>query len=491
MYVLRTGLDHELDASQVARGHHHAWHTHRNFHVSPFNDRGGYYRLDLCDPFHEGHEDMAPADIKFKVTLHLLTRDKKRKLFANLINHPSADRRPESITASSIARRIVWSQPMDLLLTTPRILIQAWSLHYRKGLRVYPRPEPETVEDDKDGSLALPIAENAGQLPDEQEVEAGMSIGTWLGNALGWQEISASEARCRRLVVRYLEAKADEERITISISFGNRSIAQVEVRPNATVTSSEKASEKQQQLAPALPDSGYASAEDETSSSSSFARPGAFATSLHIRTRHPAFFTRLAMSPSPAHFLAEATGDRHTVVSSVELFQRVFAGSKRVAATAGSSEPSRPSSLASWTQARLDGLRRTYLFWLLSFCVRPIPPTYVDAPAAAHFLQVRDLPGKQEQGTISTWEGVGLLYTLATVLFFDWLEERIMNMARARFVKGMEPWGTWKRAVDCLWKGGRGDEVSNEGKIPAEEEEVVHVGSVYDGTGVVEEAPAS
>lgn len=456
MYVLRTGVD-ELDASEVASGHHHAWHTHRNFHVSPFNDRAGYYRLDLRDPFHDldASENISPEDIKFKVTLHLLTRDKKRKLFANLQNHPSSERRPQSITGSSIIQRIVCRQPLDLLLTTPRILIQAWSLHYRKGLRVYPRPEPETA-DGQDGAQALPIVENSVQLPDES-VDTGNSV-SWLGNALGWQETGASEARCRRIVLRYLQDKADAEGIAVSISFANRSIVRMDVRPRIPPP---QASEKVP-LSP--PDSGYASAEDDASTRS------ATWDHLLIRTRHPALFTQLVMSPTPAHFLASAAGDRHSVVSDAKLFERVFSG-RGNASAAG-------SSCTAWTQSKTDAIRRTYLYWLLSFCVRPIPPDYV-CSSAPHFLQIRQ-QSRPREGTMTTWEGLGLLYTLASVLFFDWLEERVMHLAGARFVQGMEPWGTWARAVDHMWRHHDGaDAIERKGAGTAQNH---FVGSVYDGS---------
>lgn len=231
VYVLRTGVNEE-DKSKLTAGHHHAWIFPRTFHVSPFNNRAGYYRLDIQDPFHRDSgspaEKAGAAFPKFKVTLNLLTATHAPKLYAVLLNHPTQP--PGLITLRTIINSVILKQPWSLLLTTPRILAQAWTLHYRKHLVVYPRPEPfhstpplpnsdseseETLVDDSPGL-------EEGWNPVERDLMR-------IGKAIGWQAVGSSEAYAGRLVRDWLEGRCEEVGVNLRVMFTNRERGEVVV----------------------------------------------------------------------------------------------------------------------------------------------------------------------------------------------------------------------------------------------------------------------
>ena len=98
----------------------------RQFHVSPFNDRLGTYNF-RCTP---------PTSIE----LTLVTPEGKPKLVATLKGKQSVEM--ASLWALILCVRYGWW----IFLTFPRILFEAWKLHYRKRLPVYMRPEPLDVK---------------------------------------------------------------------------------------------------------------------------------------------------------------------------------------------------------------------------------------------------------------------------------------------------------------------------------------------------------
>lgn len=154
-------------------GYDHAWVFPRTFHVSPFNSRNGYYRLDLLDPFPCDAPHPAPSP-QYKVFLRLLTPDKTTKLTAVVASHPT--HRPVPLHDSHIPSIVfaLCRWPMALFLSTPRILYHAYILQYLKRLAMFPRPEPR--DQDQDGVWNPP-----------QNYQDGTGL------AIGWQEISGSE----------------------------------------------------------------------------------------------------------------------------------------------------------------------------------------------------------------------------------------------------------------------------------------------------------
>jgi hypothetical protein len=220
----------------LTAGHHHAWIFPRSFHVSPFNNRAGYYRLDVQDPF---HSEAPPSTEypKFKVTLNLLTTAKESKLYAVLMNHPT--QKATTIALRNIVSSVLFKQPWSLLLTTPRILAQAWVLHYQKGLVVYPRPEPEfafppTPEtrspspSDSDATLVSTDRLSTGLDPAWNPIEADLLK---VGKAIGWQSVAGTEKYAERaLVVPWLKTRCEELGVGVRMVFTNQEREEVVVR---------------------------------------------------------------------------------------------------------------------------------------------------------------------------------------------------------------------------------------------------------------------
>lgn len=127
VYVLRQdeardGVRHGYDSAQTFP---------RRFHVSPFNDRSGSYQLQCRDPL-QGEQ--------FAVDMHLtlLEPDGTKKLTAQVNSIGAPTPTSQAISCSWQLLR----HGTAVFLTVPRILLQAYRLHYGKKLAVYLRPEP-------------------------------------------------------------------------------------------------------------------------------------------------------------------------------------------------------------------------------------------------------------------------------------------------------------------------------------------------------------
>ncbi|KAJ9099298.1 hypothetical protein QFC21_004179 [Naganishia friedmannii] len=435
LYVLRTGVNEDAEASTSGH-HHHRWTFPRSFHVSPFNNRAGYYRLEIQDPFHPSSSTPIP---KFKVTLNLLTTSKEPKLFAVLMNHPT--QQPGPITLRNILIKVLWKQPLSLLMTTPRILAQAWVLHYRKGLVVYPRPEPEFVgaaassanagEEEGDGEgtvtpyssedsdtilVPLPLSEHSStRTPTTPTTTKRTDLEpTWnpvesdllkVGRTIGWQAVAGTERYAeRRLVGPWLRARCEELGVGVRFRFTNQERRELVI-----------ASSKGRKQGP----------------------------TLRITTRHPNFFTQLVCSETPRHFLLAAKADLHTYVSSADLFERVFAPVN--GATEGIVERERALS---WDEEWAARIRRNHLFFFLSFATKPPPLEILHLPPR-HFLHHSP---DQSAHHLTLFQRMMVVYIVGLTYGMDRLEQWIMYAANARFVEGQEPWGVWRRVVDSYWR---------------------------------------
>lgn len=246
---------------EPAEGYDLAWTFPRSFHVSPFNSRNGYYRLDLVDPFPSKSADPLHAMPQVKVFLHLLTPSKDCKLQAILASSPS---RPSVPIQSGNEFRILLTIlrfPLALLLTTPRILYQAYRLHYERELAVYPRPEPKSESSGKEWNA--PEADKEG-----------------LGVAVGWQSAGWGERTAQDIVKRWCQLQAEQSGIGIDFQF-------LDQRTD-TSFGTNRSEEK-----------------------------------LQIRTADPKFFTNLLLAPSPRHFTILAP-ELLTNISQPDLFVRFF-----------------------------------------------------------------------------------------------------------------------------------------------------------------------
>ncbi|KAL8278397.1 hypothetical protein RQP46_009289 [Phenoliferia psychrophenolica] len=169
VYVLRVGVDED---TQVSLGYDHQWTFPRAFHVSPFNSRVGFYRVSLSSPF---ATSLTHPTLATKIVF--LTPTREKKLYAALAG-------PGEPLVTPTLLKALFTWPLGLLLTTPRILWQAGRLSYGRGLAVWIRPEPFA-------------GEHEGRNPVQDGAEKG---------SVGWQEEGAMEKWAREKVRKFLSA---------------------------------------------------------------------------------------------------------------------------------------------------------------------------------------------------------------------------------------------------------------------------------------------
>ncbi|RIA99756.1 hypothetical protein C1645_2035 [Glomus cerebriforme] len=125
-------LNRDTDAKQELRnGYDMTFTIKRSFHVSPFNDRLGIYKI-LC-------KDPTSGYLNMRVIMYMDQSDKlplKKKKMVATVSGPSY-----ILSMNSLLYAII-TYPFDIFLTFPRILKEAYKLHYNKRLGVYHRPIP-------------------------------------------------------------------------------------------------------------------------------------------------------------------------------------------------------------------------------------------------------------------------------------------------------------------------------------------------------------
>ncbi len=113
-----------LPAHQAAAsGNRLGFVTPKSFHVSPFNDMEGSY---------EFHFD--PLDERLDVRIDI--RRNGHKSFVSRLMGTARTLDDRALV------RLAVSYPLTTALTLPRIMWQAYKLHYRKGLPVFAKPAP-------------------------------------------------------------------------------------------------------------------------------------------------------------------------------------------------------------------------------------------------------------------------------------------------------------------------------------------------------------
>lgn len=139
IYVLRQDLaaPAATTGDRVRSGYSTAQTFPRKFHVSPFNDRSGSYQLQCLDPFTSSSSSGGAAGA---VDMHLtvLEEDGTKKLTAQV----NSTRPPIPTRQTLTCTLALLRHGAGVFLTMPRILLQAYKLHYGKRLAVYLRPEP-------------------------------------------------------------------------------------------------------------------------------------------------------------------------------------------------------------------------------------------------------------------------------------------------------------------------------------------------------------
>lgn len=366
----------------------HQWTFHRQFHVSPFNDRSGSYKVSITSPSHapsstilgdsQAKDHYPPCPI---VRIHLHTEDPNApnkigplKLIASL--HPVSS---TPFTSGNWFKSLA-HQPFVLLMSLPRILYQAWILHYGRRLDVYARPDP------------LPVPQRNSQKP---AVEHGEN-----GGGVGWNPETIFESFARLRVESFLQSRATMSGAAIK-------------------------------LIPMVP----------------YMKPKEFLPSceprevvhwdLIISYQSSRFFISWLLAPSVNHLLLlRKNVEGPFQVSSEETFKMLLsphtisfghAGFYRVC-------PSDTSPDLKVRTSYAQRLRMTFLpSSLLTDPHFPIPPHNPTDNPTSKF----DLP---------------MLLILTLLFILQFLEKWISHLFKARFVPGQEPWLRWESAYARLDK---------------------------------------
>ncbi|KAK8870102.1 hypothetical protein IAR55_000672 [Kwoniella newhampshirensis] len=321
-YILKVDcpLRHE-----PATGYDLAFTFPRSFHVSPFNSRDGYYRVDLVDPFPTNRKQYDLPQVK--ILLRLLTPERTHKLTAVLTSGPSPPIPLEAQAIPAILSTLAkW--PFTLFSVTVRTLHQASILHYKKKLAVFPRPEPKITAAGQEGVF---------NPPEKDEERTGV--------VLQRQDEAWAEKKAREIVERWGRARAERTGTALEVKFGNGRES-LRFAPER-VTSAGNGHP--------LDDS------DETGDA------------LRITTSDPNFFTNLLLSPSAEHALI-LFPERLTSVNSKTLYLAFFAP---------------PSSSNSDLPTRQSASIRTrsflHLYSYSTLAPTPDIPSITAIPAIPHF----------------------------------------------------------------------------------------------------------
>lgn len=237
IYVLESGKNEDRDTDgKVERrgGYDHQWTFPRSFHVSPFNDRGGFYRLFLKEPFTRSAE---PSPFTLGIRLLLLvesestTQDSTPKLVKKLMatldsisptpqKEPYVGRCVRPLSPATLYAALL-RQPVDLFLTFFRILYEAGKLHFQKRLDAFGRPDMVQLSEPSHATfdgVGLPPAVNKIQ-PHRQENTCGpgeSSVGLVYPEP-GWPEKVAKDYVASLLTKRVKQLEERGESWTVDV----------------------------------------------------------------------------------------------------------------------------------------------------------------------------------------------------------------------------------------------------------------------------------
>lgn len=419
--------------SSRRQGYNYQWTFPRSFHVSPFNDRSGYYRLYLKDLWQDGEGCSLPTmDIRLLLLTptpvaepaeqHLthphphLYPQLEKKLLATLSSHPhNSTQQPRPLTSPNLVKALI-KQPFDLTLTFARIAYQAAKLHYGKRLDVFGKPDLSVATRQQqqqqrgehakgqstrgatatafDG-IGWPTSTNATQieLQQQQPERTGSSQDSFSpshshsplprNGSLYWSQPSAAQAYFREW---FLEIAQQSPRISVKLVYSNGQVDHV-------------ASQKQSSNADAT---------------------------LVIYLLSHAFFADLALygSPSLAFLMGSRVG-RRWGINDLTLWDEFFTQLPRVT--------SEPQMRTQW----IESLRTRHFNWAQSFVAKDnvVPIAESDTGTLDSIPSTR----------IATWT---FYIHLASLHYAAVIEYTLFKWVRARYVQGDEPWLEWSRAVE-------------------------------------------
>ena len=197
----------------------HQWTFPREFHVSPFNDRSGFYTVAVKRPTHspmaEFQSESTALPPKPAVRVHLYIASstdpgQRGQLKLSALLRPTE---ATPLTSPSLLFAL-FKAPFALFLSMPRILFMAWKLHYQKRLDVFIRPEPIPGVQDWSSASA-------------SESQPSSSAG-----GVKWLDEGALERFARRRVIKFLRRRTREMGMEVTLVAADPSMPRLVISPD-------------------------------------------------------------------------------------------------------------------------------------------------------------------------------------------------------------------------------------------------------------------
>lgn len=327
-----------------------------------------------------------------KVLLKLLAPDdgdgvRRVKLTASLRAVSSAPLRPQNLIFALL------KQPVSLLLTFPRIVYEAYQLHYKRGLDVFARPEPRAV----DPKVAKQMQPRVNPVQTD-EGELGV------GGGIGWQSEGFLDRVAKKIVEGFLHRRALETGIRVAIDSTNPTYGRKVFQPLFPYEGNGPA---------------YHSPLEQKH--------------CELVIQSSKVFTLLLVSPSARHaLLLVQDTEKMLDVSNPELFIQIF-------------DPSANPRSATLLQSINQLMRSLPLPSILNY-----DPELSDAIPSVHVL---DMPIRSGFFGLTLLTHTYRNFLLVHLFLLTMLLEKFVftTILKARFVPGTEPWLLWERAAK-VWK---------------------------------------
>lgn len=254
VYICEVGkMEDEDKKATRRRNYQHSWTFPRAFHVSPFNDRSGYYQLLMNDLWSSSSNKRPTLDIRLLLMTEAEDEDDdfnddsssdktkvvlQKKLLATLCSSdaPSASlksyRQTRPLTSINLFIALL-SQPLDLILPVSRIMWEAAKLHWMRRLPVFIRPEQRgqglhNSDEDIDNQMSRDdIYDGVGWPVDLNPTQIKQNMSSSSG-AIYWNQDGFIERACQKqfeeLIIRQMQSKDD---VAVSIISRNAEVAPV------------------------------------------------------------------------------------------------------------------------------------------------------------------------------------------------------------------------------------------------------------------------
>lgn len=535
VYILESNVDEELESTKRRKGYQHQWTFERSFHVSPFNDRGGFYCLMMNELFQPSKDqeqieqnneeqkdrtsrnEVEQPEIGIRLLL-LVNPDEgpsttstspsfsspsslhpklQKKLIATLNSHPSSSRlAPTPLSALSISTSLL-RQPLDLFLTTFRILWEAGKLHFVKKLDAFGRPDMMEGQSEMAGKRDEMDFDGVGLPPVWNSIEARRSgkgkSGREASKSGSEFEVQGSDKNSEKVkksnfggLLWPSESWIEKVSRETFMSFITRKLESA--YQDGSRTGSLKVTSTDEAVSDVLVESKK---EDLTSSASKL-------QNLIVYIRSPSFYTDVLMYPTvDLALLFGSRVGRRWGVNDLKAFRNHLSADDFTEEKLGETF----NSKSDWKLNTMNKIRARHLNWSLerikdekgtkkyeesraSLLNELIPLSSSISPNSnqSRNITTKDLP-PHPYSTSTPLISFNLLLSLFLLHLFTILEFNLFRILKARYVAGTEPWLEISRGLELLSSQKKAESAKREEKSELEEMDFVEVEKVEEQEG--------